>query len=224
MKIGIFGDSFADRHLTQSWWNLLQTRHGHQVRSFGEDASSIFFSARILDIYANQFDLVIWALTESDRHTVMLDRDFLHLGPGGYKSSNPDADRTVMKRLHTIYQQHLKYIFDRGETNFVATNIIENLRNRHTNVLILPCFFNPLHQDFCLYKISEKESNHYLGIQDLAQIWRRHEDLRQGHLLPRNHEILCDLLQDNLEPGIFQADLDLFVAEDGPVHQYFQPR
>jgi len=115
-------------------------------------------------------------------------------------------------------------VFDRKEVDFVATNVIENLMKRHDNVMIVPCFTNPLHQDFCLYQVSQKESLHYLGHQDLGEIWCNYHDLRQGHLVPKNHEILCDLLQENLGPGIFQTDLDQFVVEDGPGNLHFQAR
>lgn len=224
MKIAVFGDSFADRHLTESWWNLLEERHGHNVRSFGLDASSIYFSARLLDLYASQFDLVIWALTESDRVSVFVDSNLLHLGPGGFKSQDQSFDLQLRRKYHQIYQEYLKYIFDRREIDFAAKNVTQNLMTRHGNVMILPCFYHPLQQDFYLYQVSQKESQHYFSDKDLAQTWREHHDLRQGHLLPRNHEILADLLSENLEPGIFQTNLDCFVAENISAHQYFKSK
>ena len=53
MKIGVFGDSFADAKLTDCWFNLLASDHGHTVKSFGLGGTSIMYSAKLVDIYAS---------------------------------------------------------------------------------------------------------------------------------------------------------------------------
>ena len=45
MKSGVFGDSFAAQDQKNIWWQYLQTKHGHQVDSFGSAGSSMLYSA-----------------------------------------------------------------------------------------------------------------------------------------------------------------------------------
>ena len=48
MKIGVFGDSYADKTQDELliWWGILKQTTGHDVECFGESASSIMFSAK----------------------------------------------------------------------------------------------------------------------------------------------------------------------------------
>ena len=49
MKIGVFGDSYADKNAGNDvWFNRLFLDYSHDVTSFGEMGSSIMFSATLI--------------------------------------------------------------------------------------------------------------------------------------------------------------------------------
>ena len=59
MKIGVFGDSFADKNAEKIWWQFLQN-YGHEVTCFGESGSSIVWSAKQIINAKNDFNFIIW--------------------------------------------------------------------------------------------------------------------------------------------------------------------
>jgi hypothetical protein len=224
MKIGVFGDSFADAKLTDCWFNLLASDHGHTVKSFGLGGTSIMYSAKLVDIYASQFDLVIWALTESDRHTLQVGSRIIPLLPG---SSAPSillkvSDELPIGKFHAVYQDYMKYLFSRKDADFGAQCIVNSMMTTHQNILILPCFPNPVHTEFSLMSVSEMESQCYFPNQSLSKVWEQYRDLRQGHITAANHAVLARYINDNLEPGILRMSLDKFVAPGEPLSQLFQ--
>lgn len=75
MKIGVFGDSFADRwhhpeDIDESWMQYLED-HGHYVESYGLGATSTWFSfERFLGLY-EYFDAVVFAYSHHTRMHVL---------------------------------------------------------------------------------------------------------------------------------------------------------
>jgi hypothetical protein len=75
MKIGVYGDSFADIHSNKhashfAWHNqLTKLIPGSTVESFGLGSSSLYYSyCKFLETH-DQFDIIIFLVTESNRYT-----------------------------------------------------------------------------------------------------------------------------------------------------------
>lgn len=45
---------------------------------------------------------------------------------------------------------------------------------------------------------------------NIPEIYQQYYDLRPGHISSQNQQILADLLNTNLEPGIFQTQFEYF--------------
>jgi len=214
LKIGVFGDSFADRNFTNMWYHYLEREYGHTVKSFGIRGTSIPFSAKLVDLYAGNFDLVIWAVTDSVRITVQDQKDLINLSPGVLGNK-----LTVHEEA---YQSYIKYLYDQKESNFVATCVIKSLMFEHGNILVLPAFPNPLELPFSLYNLSEYEAQYYFANQSLSYVWNHYRDLRSGHISNANQIRLAELLNKNLVSGVFQATLEEFVVPTDPVEMLFE--
>jgi hypothetical protein len=81
MKIGIFGDSFADEHMKnrKSWIECLRENYDYDtVTSFGYGGTSIEWSYNNFLTYGSNYDFVIFFLTDERRmHFIDKDRELL---------------------------------------------------------------------------------------------------------------------------------------------------
>jgi len=230
MKLGIFGDSFVEKeHLSNpiTWYNHLKTEYGHEVDCFGESSSSILFSAKLIDQYAPRYDLVIWALTVPGRYSCY---SFINKKNYHFSSSNGVVitdDATIEKKFN-VYCDYLKYMHDDRDENFVGQSIVSHITTKHKNILVVPCFPNPtttdfnLHKIFNLYAVSTKEAQHYFPNRSIVDIYREYQDIRPGHFTADNHRILSKSININLQPGLFQTDINNFVSPTVPLEQAFK--
>lgn len=219
MKIGVFGDSYCDKNANSAWWQLLKN-FGHEIDCFGESASSILYSADLIDKKAKDYDLIIWCLTSSSRISVKLDCHpyYLHFSNAErydeYKFANYEA-----KIKAGIVKDFYKYALDIDQYHLVGKSLAYYILSRG-DVMIIPCFPEPLSTNFNLSEISNREIADILKGHAPAAFYEQHKDLRTCHLTPENNEILANLLADKLRPGIFSADYTDFVFS-GDCSQYF---
>ena len=214
MKIGVFGDSFANRNDTHAWWNYLSSEHGHHVRCFGEAGSSLSFSVDLLEVNHQDFDHVIWCATSTNRISFWhRDRAYHHTGTvGPTVTGDPilDAKRDITHRYLTMaFEPHFHEIQGRA--------LIDWCLVRYPNLTIIPCFAMPVYfmraPGFNLFELCEKEVQAAFPGSDMAKIVNSKVDQRQGHLTTPNHQTLARLLASDLRTGIFQASYDDFVLD-----------
>jgi hypothetical protein len=228
MKLGVFGDSFANKQYLNSqqsviWYNFLQREHGHTVDCFGESGSSIEFSAQLIKQHANNYDLVIWCLTIPGRFSFsQLSKDYsYHITNAFDKCYTKDSD---LIKKHEVCVDYFKYIFDWETENLIGESIVSYIQTKFPNIMIIPCFFSPLNYEFHLYKLCQQESEQYFPGQQLHEVYKSYQDLRPGHFTPENQKILAKLINDKLTPGIFQTSYDNFVKPVAPFNQLFQKK
>lgn len=225
MKIGVFGDSYAEKNYQDSstpiiWYSFLKN-YNHTVECFGESGSSILFSAELIKKHYQNYDLVIWCLTTPGRfslpHTVN-DRSY-HVTTANDTCTSKDFE-IITK--HKVCVEYLKYIFDWESENLVSKSLVLYLQSVCKNLLIVPCFPPPLNADFNLYKLCEWEADFYFPGQSIPEIYQKYQDLRPGHITEENQKILAELINDKLTPGIFQTDYSNFIQPTLPIDKVFQ--
>lgn len=227
MKIGVFGDSFAEKWYQKDnkiWYNFLQNEYGHTVESFGESGSSILFSAELIKKHAKNYDLAIWCVTTPGRislpHADHLNPDHsYHISTSNDRCFNPDREVAVK---HQVCADYLKYIFNWESENLVSLALVKYIQQEHKNLLIISCFPPPLSAEFNLYEASQREANFYFPGMELSEIYKTHDDLRCGHISVENQKILAKLINDNLTPGVFHTSYDNFVKPPMPIEQLFK--
>jgi hypothetical protein len=221
VNIGVFGDSFAEKGADETiWFRLLQTKHGHTVTSFGESGSSINFSARLVDSLAKNYDLVIWCVTTPGRFSFQVDNYQHHVTTAWdkYRGNIPEIEKK-----HQACINYLKYVFDWEEENFVGRSIISYITKQHNNIMIIPCFPPPINKEFNLYTVCENEAQHYFPNKTIPEIYQKYHDLRPGHISHENQKILAQLINNNLQPGIFQTDYNNFIKPSLTLEKVFIP-
>jgi hypothetical protein len=219
MNIGVFGDSFADKTWhTDIWWQLLKTKYGHQVECFGECGSSVLFSAQKINELAKNYDLVIWALTTSGRFSLQDKDKTLHIT---HSQNIPQSSDLYVQKQIDACRDYLAYIFDWEQENFVANAIVSYLQQKFSNIMIVPCFPAPLSLPFNLYQLCENEAQEYFFNKSIPDIYLDYQDLRPGHITVDNQYILAKLINENLQPGIFQTDYSNFVKSSQPIEKCF---
>jgi hypothetical protein len=217
MRIGVFGDSFANSKVSGDiWWKYLNSEYNHIVECFGENGSSLSFSARkIIKTYKN-YDLVIWCTTSSNRLTIW-HRDFfketaVHITGRHHRT---DSDAEIQLKIN-IAEQYLNQVFDWGDGEFVGQCIIRTIQSTIPNLLIIPSFATPLYDDaktdkFNLFDLCIKESSTYFPINcDVAKIQDEYIDKRIGHFTTQTHQTLAKLIAESLTPGIFETEYSNF--------------
>lgn len=226
MKIGIFGDSFCEKKPIPnqpSWFELLK-RHGHEVTSFGEGGSSVLYSACLIEKHAKDFDLLIWGVTSPTRLSITISEKphILHFPTiDAHNAKNFKKEETVLK-INAV-TDYFKYLMDFEEQDLVASALINHLMAKY-NLMIVPCFLDPLKPEFNLFDLCAREIDYYFPGITHDDFFQNYIDLRRCHLSLENNKILSDIIADNLRSGIFQTSYDNFVNPGADKEFYFDKK
>jgi hypothetical protein len=216
MKIGVFGDSFADSNTSKSiWWKYLAEQYQHDVECFGESGSSLVFSAtKLLNSYQN-YDLVIWCATSSNRLTIWHRANFkeipVHVTGRHHKTySDPEIQEKI-----NIAEQYINHVFDWPEGEFVGHCVVNTVQSIIPNLLIIPSFTTPIYYKkdagFNLYDLCSRETKTYFpNGKEIADIMDEYHDTRAGHFTAETHQTLAKLVSQSLRPGIFSTKYENF--------------
>lgn len=213
MRIGVFGDSYAEKDANaDAWWQRLIHDHNHDVVSYGVSASSIPFSMTLLEQFAAQHDFNIWCFTTPGRFSVpMHNTGFFHsadwINTTGDLTAGLDGNNGEVIK---VCQRYLKYVFDLKYENFVATLIANHFLEKMPNLMIIPCFDAPLFTKFNLYGLCSLEIQTIFPGRQTHEIYKKYQDIRVCHLTKKNNKILAHLINEHLVQGIFQADYENF--------------
>jgi len=214
MKIGVFGDSFANKHCSDIWWKYLQTQHGHDVRCFGEGGSSLSFSVDLIEYHHRDFDTIIWCATSVNRISFWhKDRAYHNTGTSRPESSGDyeldDKKKIIHDYLTRAYDWHFQEILGQALIHFML--------EKYHNLTIIPSFNTPVYfmQDpgFNLYDLCVMETEFFFPGQETSAIVNSDRDQRQGHLTKTNQKILAELINNDLDHGIFSISYENFVFD-----------
>ncbi len=220
MKIGVFGDSYANKDTNESiWWKYLNTKYLHQVECWGEAGSSLLFSAKLLYEHYKNYDLNIWCLTQPQRYTIRHNSNNIHItGRHHCKVNNFDLQNKI-----DITEKFLNLVVDVDDAEFAAYCITEYLKNKIPNLLTIPTFATRYYgKDFNLFDLCVQETSHYFTDPDLASIYDHYIDMRSGHFTDETHSKLASLINNSLQPGTFTATYADFDAPTTTFEQIFK--
>ena len=222
MRIGVFGDSYADKSQKESliWWGIIKQTTDHDIVCFGESASSIMFSAKkILENY-HKYDLVIWCLTQSGRQTIHWNDEILHFTPGANFKNHPSE--SIREKWLTYIDYWHGGLLDWENEKIIGKALVHYVSELCKNVMIIPCFRDPLECDFNLFELSQQEAEFCFGPEEAAVFYSKYQDLRPGHLSITNQRVLAEEIKTKLTPGIFQTDYSKFLDPEPLPNQMFK--
>jgi len=113
-------------------------------------------------------------------------------------------------------------LLDWGNEKIAGKALVHYVNDVCKNVMVIPCFRDPLECDFNLFDLSRREAEFYFGPKDAEQFYAKYQDLRPGHLTITNQRILAEEIKTTLEPGIFQTDYSKFSDPETPMNQAFK--
>ena len=207
MKIGVFGDSFADKNAGKIWWQFLQN-YGHEVTCFGESGSSIVWSAKQILNAKNDFDFIIWCVTSPNRITVWQRANFtekyVHVQGTDQKFH---SDPEIQKKIDAT-EKFIQIAMDEPDREFVAKCVVEHVKTQVPDMLLIPCFAMPLFDSvenagFNLFELFEKETKCFPHSKF---------EVREGHLRESTHAVLAEEISKSLHAGIFSTDYVRFLT------------
>jgi hypothetical protein len=157
MKIGVYGDSFADTTETPSldfaWYNQLANLIPNStVTSYGLGSTSVYYSyKKFLETYM-EFDIIIFVVTEPGRYTkrieniVNADRYFHNLHFVEYFLQNnilSSSDAKLLNRLKSWFiMNDDEYNIDMSELMLRDMETVTN-----TKIIFFPCFNTSMTQE-----------------------------------------------------------------------------
>lgn len=224
MKIGVFGDSFADRFAGNSWWDELK-RFGHNVTSFGEGGSSLAFSAGLLWNHANEFDYLIWCVTSVNRVSFYHDDRAYHVT----NAFDSLRQRTTVANLQNISQSYLQNVFHPHGHEVLGNLAVQGALKKFPNLLIIPCFATPVYfmepPGFNLFELSTLEAQSYFPGQDLYTIFHNWQDIRACHFTCETNYYLATEISQAIDQGtkIFTSDYSNFSQPTQSLSEAFSP-
>lgn len=222
MKIGVFGDSFADKNCDKIWWKYLESIHRHEVKSFGERGSSLSFSMEMMDNYAKEFEKLIWCFTSVNRISFWY-KDKIYHNTGTHRY-DPTGD-PILDQKRAIIHDYISLAFDWSLQERLGKALAHFVLSKFDNLILIPCFATPVYfmeqHQFNLYKLCQLEAEVLFPGKDPDKIVNSHVDRRQGHITDTNQKRLAELINNDLTKGIFCTDYNNFLFDKTTLESEF---
>lgn len=234
MKIGIFGDSFAqsiiwpaDVHsrVGKSWSEVLSEKY--QVTNFGLGGSSTYYSYNNFVDSHSKFDKVIFISSQPGRITLADDRILTSIFMGeprvrqvtSYHNAEDsinilrkmDPNSTDLLTLNAALN-YFTYLENRHEQLTINRLYEDAVLNLRPDALLMPAFIQRDKSMVALQDISAKEIIHW-GIS-MQEILKTHREIRRSHMTEENNLILAGLIDNWINTNKFSMSLDMFVTPD----------
>lgn len=232
MKIGIFGDSFADikkYNSTPNWIDLLKERYD-KVQSFGSMGTNLYYSMKIFINQYKNFDKNIFMITSpfriwANRFPIYPQSRQFFQGINSVEQSI-DFEKENNKNSHSLYtnikileavQVYYSYIQNIEEETYKHGLMIKEILSLDPNTLLVPCYNTSMPNiDVGLFNIFEKE-NAAWGIDDTTTV-----DTRNCHMTAENNAILSQKMIACIDNNIsFSLNIDDYVT---PMNKEFYIR
>ena len=222
MKIGVFGDSYAAEtrndpsksETNESWVNNIRHR-GHDITTFGEGATSTYYSYTKFIEHYKDFDHIIFCYSSPQRiHN--LPHEYRYLSNFIYQEQKLPLNDTFKNlshdkqgQVHKIFEV-ARFLQDDDFDEFVIQSVFDNVNrlcknNKIKLVNILP-FIHDKHNyiDFanrsgdCLYNLLRVSINELPGLNEV--------DPRYNHLSLENNIVLATIILESLKNSYLNVE------------------
>ncbi len=154
MKIGVFGDSFADEKVYEklpgkSWVEYLREDYNHDVTSFGKIGTSIYYSYDLFLGLHKNYDKIIFVCTDLGRihlpHYINVNEDYewvRHIPNLTTAESHLDPNKMQCHTIDSIAAtkaaiEYFKYLYDPGKELVVQNLIINDIFTRRPDTVMM---------------------------------------------------------------------------------------
>ena len=248
MKIGVFGDSFANLKLrenpTPTWVDILNEKYN--VTNFGESGSNLYYSVNKFKEEQHRFDKIIIVVTVPGR--LQLPNWIETLGNTNYRYatnlSNVENQLDRWHNLNTFDKDHLKinsnlikafeaardyfiYLDNKLYNNFIQKLMIEEVLRCRSDTIMIPVDVYSFGDGSTMTTLSDiykkelqawNENDHSIHNKMIDEAII---DVRNCHLTVENNVILAEKVEEWLNGSPVEIKLDDFVT---PMNKEFYIR
>jgi hypothetical protein len=239
MKLGVYGDSFADAHHknNHTWWNFLAEKIGaSQVVTHGVGGTPLWFSyQQFLQSY-HLYDQIVILVTDPPRYvkksTTVPDKWLGNINNLLYLKEKYSKESHVIKELDLVESWFLAS----DETFMVTVNelMLAHMERLHENTLFFPCFGNAMTNDRKIKEGIQPDTSmmclalDLLSKCQLTDKWYKspykileNPETIAGHMGPEHNEFFASVVFNKLNTGIWSFEGLADVVLEHPVHYYF---
>jgi hypothetical protein len=224
MKIGIFGDSFADfnnafsNNENESWIASLQKTIDAKFGTYARSGTSLWYSFDLFLKNYQSYSHIVFCFTYPHRIHYLPEKfnGFEHVKDPGFIKFLP-KDQLEFKEIFSVYWKHL---FNEKFDLFVCNQIFNVVQDICTQNNIKLVNLLPFDTETGIYDISKREGDCYLGLQAISSLEIETStskrlppigDRRWCHLTKENNDILAELIKksiDNNTKEIYNLETD----------------
>ena len=225
MKIGIFGDSYADpisKNSTPTWIDILNQRPNIHSSSYAVSGSNMYYSVEQFKKMHKKHDRNIFLVTGPERiwarridfmdvrHSFIPGNDTIEHLIEFYKNCK-EPERTYFLKILEALRIYFTFIRDYEYEVYLQKLMIQDLLSIDKNLILLPCFkesipYIPFDVNGCLFDVFEKENLSW-GIDYNIQY---QIDRRNCHMTAENNKILAEKIIAYIEQG---KEIDLNIND-----------
>ncbi len=224
MKIGVFGDSYADEHHSKffasypSWMEILRSKYSLDVTSFGFSATSLFYSYKKLLEHKHEFNKVIFLITSPGRIMIpddipVTNKKYKHVNSQRSARFNitqiesklepgTDSDLQVLKAAESYFL----YLYDAEKEELFHNMLLKKIKEDNPDVIFINTIsdLQDTNSLSCIARMEIVES----GLDE--DLFNGFTDNRVCHLSKRNNEILADKMYSWLNGAPVHINLNEF--------------
>lgn len=219
MKIGIFGDSFAnhlcDKNDTLAWFQILEKEF--DITNHGQPGTSLYWSSTEFFKHHQNYNKIIFCVTAPGRiflpeHS-WFNRKFWpnnkvkHLHPLSVNNLLKEEPENLVIRAADAYYTHIENF---QFCQYVDSLILNDLKSNRPDGLFL---------ETVLKEIWNMENQHY-NI-DVRTLHDHYIDVRHCHMTRENNLIFSELIKKWVNNENFNFSVNDFVKPSDPFEQYF---
>jgi hypothetical protein len=219
MKIGIYGDSYADptqMNPTPSWPALLASKY--DVTNHAVAGSNLYYSLTQLLKHSNSYDKNILVVTQPRRimipehYTVSEPRKRFIAGIGTVEHMIKDTENeSFMIKFYEAAKQYFILLQDSKYEDYIHRLMITDLIKRVPNLIVIPGFAQsgvPLNIH-SIYEIYAKETTAW---NETTESVRQYRDIRNCHMTAENNSIFASKVEEWISGSPVYINVNDFVA------------
>lgn len=235
MKIGVFGDSFAQENsacLDTNWHTLLAKKLNAEVNSYGKNGTSIYYTYQEFKKYNQMYDLNVVLVTDPHRYIklVPMSTGAVHI-PYFNAIEKFYRGKAVTPRDHkTLDDLTGWYVSGDDEYNETVSDLmIDSMERMHSNTIFFPCDFDSLTPDRLnkynmgmgrYLRSCVEEATRKFKLDLYAAGGMENSNVISGHLTPEYNAFFADVLYNYIVDGEWSWDIDEVVLQH-PVEYYY---
>lgn len=226
MKIGIFGDSFADPHKlnnSKNWIDVVaETYH---TDSYGRSGSSLYYSIDLLLKHRDNYDQCILVVTTPGR--IEINRNLVNIDEGKENISSFEhceykiktESNPMVKAAYIAVRDYYLYVYSEQKEIFVHAAMVSYIKQLIPNLILLPVSKYPLLNTLPLNRIRTREDDYWN--LDIDNFDENIFDCRNCHITERNNIILGEKVIEIIQGKRENLTYDDFVNPTMEERDYY---